>query len=260
MIDYAAVDVRDGGVFSRRCGDCYFSVPDGVAEADYVYPQATRLSERLLAYRRDSDITRTREDRFTVAELGFGTGLNCALTLQHWRQLWGSGPPAFPLRYLAIEAWPLHPKDLLRAVRIAAPAQSALSELWLSLARGLGGAYAGWCPGQPLQLQPLPGVTLELHIGDAHAILPCLSEQADIWYLDGFAPGADPGLWSDDIYAGITRCSRRGASCSSFTAVGHVRRGLLRQGWAMQRIPGWGRKRHMLAGTLPEATRQPETI
>jgi tRNA 5-methylaminomethyl-2-thiouridine biosynthesis bifunctional protein len=70
---------EDGAPRSRRYGDVYFSAEDGLAESRAVFLEGCGLP----------DAWATRR-RFTVAELGFGTGLNIAALLDLWRR---TAPP-----------------------------------------------------------------------------------------------------------------------------------------------------------------------
>ena len=70
---------EDGAPRSDRFDDIYFSREDGLAESRAVFLAGSSLPE---AWR--------GRPRFTVAELGFGTGLNIAALLDLWRR---EGPP-----------------------------------------------------------------------------------------------------------------------------------------------------------------------
>jgi len=72
----AQLEWRDGGVpVSTRFDDPYFSLDDGLAETRHVFLAGNDLPARF-------------RDRFHIAELGFGTGLNllCA-----WQAFLASG-------------------------------------------------------------------------------------------------------------------------------------------------------------------------
>src|ERR1700753_3900881 len=87
----------DGAPRSRRYGDVYFSRDGGLAETRAVFLNGCGLPERGRGRR-----------RFTVGELGFGTGLNIAALLQLWRR---EGPPEAHLHVFSIEAHPLARED-----------------------------------------------------------------------------------------------------------------------------------------------------
>lgn len=42
--------------------------------------------------------------------------------------------------------------------------------------------------------------------------------------------------------------TKTGGTCATYTAAGFVRRGLEDAGFAIERVPGFGRKRHMTVG------------
>ncbi|HHB80929.1 MAG TPA: FAD-dependent oxidoreductase, partial [Aliiroseovarius sp.] len=44
-----------------------------------------------------------------------------------------------------------------------------------------------------------------------------------------------------------------GGTFATYTAAGHVRRALEAAGFEVRRAPGFGRKRHMSVGRLPDA-------
>jgi tRNA 5-methylaminomethyl-2-thiouridine biosynthesis bifunctional protein len=64
---------HDGQPRSRLYDDVYFSAEDGLAEARAVFLQGCGLPEAWAG-----------RDRFTVGELGFGTGLNVLALMELW--------------------------------------------------------------------------------------------------------------------------------------------------------------------------------
>ncbi|MEM9737116.1 MAG: MnmC family methyltransferase, partial [Pseudomonadota bacterium] len=73
---------------------------------------------------------------------------------------------------------------------------------------------------------------------------------AEAWFLDGFAPARNPELWEPDLLAEVARHTAPEGTFATYTAAGHVRRTLEAVGFAVERRPGFGRKRHMTAGRL----------
>jgi tRNA 5-methylaminomethyl-2-thiouridine biosynthesis bifunctional protein len=57
-------------------------------------------------------------------------------------------------------------------------------------------------------------------------------------------------MWSDEIFNEMSRLSNQRAQLATFTAAGFVRRGLQKAGFQMDKRPGFGKKREMLAGIL----------
>lgn len=217
----ADLDWRDGIVpVSRRFDDPYFSLADGLAETRYVFLAGNGLPSRL-------------RDGFHVAELGFGTGLNLLALMIAWQGAGGAGT----LRFTSFEAFPMAPAEMERALA-AFPEASAVAgpllEHWASGARAF----------------DLPGVRVEVVIGDARETLPAWNGRADAWFLDGFSPAKNPELWSEPLMRAVAEHTAPGGTFATYTAAGHVRRSLEAAGFAVERRDGHGRKRHMTAGYL----------
>ena len=52
---------------------------------------------------------------------------------------------------------------------------------------------------------------LDLAVGDAAWALAQWRGRADAWFLDGFAPSTNPGMWSDAVMDGLQARSAPGA-------------------------------------------------
>jgi len=238
-IESARLIWRDGIPESERFGDVYFSRDNGLEETRYVFLQHNHLPERFAEV----------PDRgcFVVAESGFGTGLNFLATWQAWRE-YSPGHPCV-LHFVSAERYPLTRADLQKALALwpeLAPLASQLLEQYPPLVRGThrlvfdGGR-----------------VRLTLHFGDVLEAWDTLDFHADAWFLDGFAPALNPEMWLQQAMTGIRRHSRPGTTLATFTAVGRVRRALASEGFSMRKVPGFGRKREMLAGVLDTAAESP---
>ena len=210
---------RDGVIpVSRRFDDPYFSLNDGLAETRHVFLDGNGLPERLCP-------------GFHIAELGFGTGLNLLAVLIAWAATGRAGT----VRFTSFEAYPMPAADIARALAHFPEAQSVAKEF-----------LAHWDNGA--RQFRLPGVEVEVIIGDARETLPAWPGAADAWFLDGFSPAKNPELWSPDIMAEVGRHTAKGGTCATYTAAGHVRRSLSEAGFTVTRQPGHGRKRHMTTG------------
>lgn len=88
-------------------------------------------------------------------------------------------------------------------------------------------------------------------MGDAAWALDQWSGAADAWFLDGFSPALNPGMWSDAVLDGMAARSAPGARVATFTVAGTVRRGLAERGFQVDKRPGHGRKRERLEAVLP---------
>ena len=90
-----------------------------------------------------------------------------------------------------------------------------------------------------------PDVVLNLKVGDARKMLPEWENKVDCWYLDGFSPAKNPELWGAELLCAVFEHTKNGGSAATYTAAGFVRRNLEAAGFRVQRIKGYGRKRHM---------------
>ena len=217
------VDWKEGGTpVSHLFDDPYFSLADGLAETRHVFLAGNGLPERF-------------RDGFAIAETGFGTGLNLIASLIAWQ---ASGTPG-RLRYTSFEAYPMAPEDMGRALS-AFPEASAHAAPLLS----------AWSAGE--RHFPFGPIDVEIVVGDARRTLPDWQGKADAWFLDGFSPAKNPELWEDGLMTEIARHTAPGGSFATYTAAGFVRRALQSAGFQVERVAGYGRKRHMSRGRLGE--------
>ncbi len=216
----AELQWRDGCVpVSTRFDDPYFSLENGLAETRHVFLDGNDLPARF-------------RDGFHIAELGFGTGLNMLTVWAAWERA-GQGTP---LRFTSFEAFPMASADMARALA-AFPELAPWRDRFLGAWTG-----AGACDLGRLRLEMVPG--------DARDTLPGWDGRADAWFLDGFSPAKNPELWDGALLAQVARHTAPGGTLATYSAAGSVRRGLAAAGFAVERVPGYGRKRHMTRGVL----------
>ncbi|MCP2071180.1 UNVERIFIED_ORG: tRNA 5-methylaminomethyl-2-thiouridine biosynthesis bifunctional protein [Pseudomonas lini] len=229
---HAQLDWDDQGrPRSRVFNDVYFSDQSGLEETRYVFLEQNNLAERFAALPDDG--------RLVIGETGFGTGLNFLCAWQLFEQC---APVGARLHFVSVEKYPLSPQDLRRAL--------ALWPLLKLQADQLLEQYVAIHQG--FQRLTLAGgrVTLTLLIGDALAQLPQLDAQIDAWFLDGFAPAKNPEMWTAELFAELARLAAPGATISTFTSTGWVRRLLNAAGFKMKRTPGIGHKWEILRGVF----------
>lgn len=212
--------------YSTAFGDHYYSRTDGRAECAHVFVNGNDL---LLRW--------SKQRRFTIGELGFGTGLNFVETWRQWQAAPGNKGN---LRFVSFERFPLKAADMARALD-AWPALSALSDQFVS----------AW-PDQPSQIVRIAfdeNVSLEVHIGDALHCLQAWSGMADAWFLDGFSPARNSQMWSLELMSEIYQHTNAGGSFATYSAAGWVRRNLQAAGFIVEKRPGHTGKRDMSIGT-----------
>lgn len=221
----AEISWREGQLpVSVKFDDPYFSLADGLAESRFVYLSGNDLPARFCP-------------RFHIGELGFGSGLNMLAAWRAWLDAGINGP----LRFTSFEAFPMAPDDMKRALQ-PFPELVDLVEVFLTL----------WTPG--MREIELPGLVLDVIIGDARHKVPDWNAQADAWFLDGFAPARNPELWEQSLLSDVAAHTIPGGTFATYTAAGAVRRALDDAGFTVRRAPGFANKRHMTTGRLETLT------
>ncbi len=232
----------EGTPVSRHFDDVYYSNQDGLEETRYVFLRGNTLPGRFSTHQRPL---------FIVAETGFGTGLNFLTLWQVFDRFRRQAPGAVlrRLHFISVEQFPLRVEDV------------ALTHArWPELADYAAELRQQWpLPTAGCHRLILGGgaVTLDLWYGEVNTLLPglddSLSGQVDAWFLDGFAPSKNPGMWSEELFQAMARLAGPQGTFATFTAAGFVRRGLQQAGFSVGKMPGFGQKREMLAGTRSPA-------
>lgn len=225
-IEWKENDTPCSSVFS----DVYYSVENGLEESRHVFLSGNDLPERF---------KNTRE--FRIGELGFGTGLNFLAAWQAWTK---AADASARLHYLSFERFPLSRSSLERALS----RWGELKEFSDDLLR----YYPTPLPGLHRLVLGKGRVFLTLGFGDANELLPATQGGVDAWFLDGFAPARNPELWNESLFKAMADASRRGASFATFSSARIVKDGAKAAGFKIRKLPGFGRKREMLAGELEQ--------
>lgn len=217
-------------------GDVYHSDVGGPAQARHVFLGGNGLPMRW-----------HRLPRFAILETGFGLGLNFLCTARTFLDD-SQGPHR--LHYVAVEKHPAQADDLQRAHAAwpdFAELAAELRGMWPPALRGF----------HQLSLGD-DRITLTLLFGDVVTMLRELdSDCIDALFLDGFAPAKNPRMWSPEVFAQIARVSRPDATAATWSIASVVRSGLQSAGFAIERQPGFGRKRDMLCA---RRTANPKTL
>ena len=245
MTSHPAMPHHPIPIFSERFGDYYFSLQNGYEETKYVFLKGNNLPKAWEG-----------KDHFTIAETGFGTGMNF---LSAWELFEQTARPGQKLHYIGAELYPLD-IDILKRFLMPLFGNRAgrYAERFLA-------SYPYRTPGFH-RLELSPNVTLTLvfddvcdafsqfnpypdrpmkNMGTANS---CNEGAVDCWFLDGFVPSGNPQMWREELFELMARHSHPGTSLASFTAAGFVRRGLQKAGFDIQKVKGYGKKREMIIG------------
>lgn len=228
----------DGVPRAPEFGDTYFSRAGGLEETRHVFLAGNGLPERWVG-----------RERFTIAEFGFGTGLNFLTTLAAIEAFAQEGP-APKLTFLSFELYPMTVEQLERAhlafPDLAGPS-ARLRQLWKP--------EPGWTRLSFGQMD------LVIGIGDARKLIGGLvygegetppQIAIDAWFLDGFSPSKNPELWEAGLLSRAHDLTRPGGTLATYTSAGWVRRNLQAAGFEIAKQKGFAGKREMVVGWKAE--------
>ena len=235
-MQYTNLIWRDGQPYSELYDDIYYSSDDseaisGESEFQHVFFKHNGLPERWQG----------RSD-FVIAELGFGSGLNCLLTIREWLKHCAQCEQKKTLHYVAIEKHPLSVAAIVELISRYPELKQLCDELLESYPPAVETSHRrSLFDGR---------VVLHFKFMDVRDALENDELNVDAWYLDGFSPAKNPEMWSPELFANIARNSSAGATCSTYTAAGFVRRNLQAAGFTVNKVSGYGKKREMLVAVL----------
>lgn len=229
---------RPGTLTAENFGDIYFSTEDGLAETESVFLGGCGLPEGWIG-----------RAVFTIGELGFGSGLNFLAAWRMWDRT--QTDKSARLNFISIEKFPLSKADVVRVL-----------SNWPELEHYAAQLIQAW-PGQVKGIHRLDfgSVQLTLIHDDVFDALDGMTpDTVDAWFLDGFNPKKNPAMWSYDVIAQLPALSRPGARLATFSVASLVKTPLVAAGFAIEKKPGHGRKRHRLEARLPGTAAPPPSI
>lgn len=203
-------------IYLPELDEHYHSVKGARTESQYVFV--------------DCGLNHCRKEKVRILEIGFGTGLNAALTAM--------AAGGRHIEYFTVELYPLSSEEL--------EATGYCPLFPPGLFRGI--HEAGW--GNLVEITPEFSIKkINCDITGASAELP---EDADVVYFDAFAPDKQPEMWTDHIFRKIYGAMSPGGILTTYCAKGEVRRRLQSVGFTVERLPGPpGGKREILRAVKP---------
>ena len=237
---------------SGEFDDVYFSHADGLAESRHVFIEGNQLPERLAAL--------VPYQCFTIAELGFGTGLNLLAVWQLWQQLRATQPTlaSARLHFITTEKHPIPLNDLTQILALWSQRAPELTDNINELLA----VYPTLIEGCHRLHFAADNLTVDIWLGDAAISLAKLATntlvdrnlnekpQIDAWLLDGFAPSCNESLWAQAIFEQLQRLSSVGTTAATYSCAGVVKRALIANGFSIKKVKGFGRKREMLTAIM----------
>lgn len=161
---------------------------------------------------------------FKILEIGFGTGLNAALTYLE------SQDSDIMVNYIALEPYPLS-AEIINEVAKGYPQNIAETMILLSQ----------WEGGKPVSVGSNFGFTLHLTLLQTFNFIGTY----DLIYFDAFAPGKQPDMWTLEIFTKLFDVLNPGGLLTTYCAKGEVKRNLKQAGFTVKAFPGPPGKREM---------------
>ena len=201
-------------IYLPELDEHYHSVKGALTESQYVFV--------------DCGLNCCRKKEVRILEVGFGTGLNAALTAM--------AAAGRRIEYYTVELYPLSLAEVEALGYFSMlPCDAAI------LLRRLHEAEWG----------VLSEITSEFSIrkikcdmtGSCQEIPHCV----DVVYFDAFAPEKQPAMWTNEVFCRIYEAMNDGGVFVTYCAKGEVRRRLQSVGFMVERLPGPpGGKREIL--------------
>ena len=202
-------------LFVPALDEHYHSVKGAYTEALHIY--------RDCAYLHAAE-HHASERPLRLLEIGFGTGLNAAVTAM-------ATTAQRPVHYITLEKYPVEPALVERLGYEELVDASLFTAIHA----------APW--GQPIGITP--HFTLEKRCCDL--LTTELPKDIDVVYFDAFAPEKQPEMWGEGVFARIYQAMRQGGVLTTYCAKGCIRRLLQATGFEVERLAGpVGGKREIL--------------
>jgi tRNA U34 5-methylaminomethyl-2-thiouridine-forming methyltransferase MnmC len=215
------VMTQDGSytLYSKEHGVTYHSRYGAIQESNHVFIHSGLLP--LLK----------KQDKISILELGFGTGLNVLLT---WKNM--ADRDKASIDYHSFDVFPL-PKDILNAC--------AYNE-WLQIPAEISEniLMSEW--DKIIEVDSSFNLT-KYYKDILTTNLP--KNYFDIIYFDAFSPESQPELWSTNLFEKIYGSMTDQAVLVTYCAKGEVKRILKKIGFSLESLPGPPGKREMTRAT-----------
>ena len=210
------------GIYSKSYNDIYFDKLNGPKETEHVYLNTNNLTKKF-----------KNKQKFVIAEIGFGTGLNFILTWKLWKE---NRKTNGSLTYISFENAPLSKKDIERVYKKFKNLDGYSRFLLKNIPERYKSTHRIFIKADNINL---------ILIYDDITSLINFNFKADTWFLDGFSPKKNPLVWTDKLFKQLYNFTNLDGSLSTFSVAGHIRGGLLKAGFKVSKVSGYGNKKEI---------------
>jgi len=206
---------EDGSVSFQLCDarEAFHSIYGAKNESLHIYIHA------------GLDAISTANQHIHIFEMGFGTGLNAILTLQHKKNK--------KIRYHCIEAYPLSPAECL-FLNDYPYFSLQEKELWMNMHQQASG----------IERALLPDFIFKKEISFLEN-MNFKKNSYDLVYFDAFSPDIQPELWSEDVFSKLFQAIKPNGILVTYCAKGIIKRSLKTCGFQIESLPGPTGKREI---------------
>jgi len=221
----------EGLPHSRDYDDRFFQA-DAVQEIKNVFIEPNNLENRFKA-----------DKKLTIGELGFGFGLNFLVTAMMWCNRKNESNMG-TLDYLSVDEALPSKEEIFQVIKHF-PELQEIGEYFLSKYLPM---------HNDMHRIDLPKLNIRLTLIQNNVelalknLLGFSNNLIDAWYLDGFDPSKNQGMWSSNVIQLIGMLSANEATFGTFTSAGFVKRHLQKFGFEVIKVKGFANKRHKLVG------------
>lgn len=169
-----------------------------------------------------------KKDDINILEIGFGTGLNCFITLlEHQKQI----------NYVGVEAYPVALEEVAKLNYVNELNVTAKQSLFDKIHK------VSW--------EEQHDITSRFKLTKRKQFFKDINDKNkfDLIYFDAFGARVQPGLWTEDIFKTMYEACTENAILVTYAAKGSVRRAMQAVGFNVERLPGPPGKREMLRAT-----------
>lgn len=201
-------------LYSEEMMESYHSLNGAVQESMHVFI--------------DAGFSQINKQHIRIFEVGFGTGLNCALT---WRE---AKKRNIQVEYETTEAFPI-PEEIYQKLNYPEIIEELGAKAFEFIHSSPWGKWVN-----------LEKENFTIKKNNVDFIGQIIEGMYDLVYYDAFAPNKQSELWDESLFLKLYDSMNPGGILVTYCAMGEVRRRLQRAGFKTERMPGPPGKREML--------------
>lgn len=179
----------------------------------------------------DSGLSLFKNQKLSILEIGFGTGLNAFITYIEASKM------GLAVNYVGVDAYPIQSEELQRLNYVSQLKAEALSKDFLLMHDSL------W------EKEVAISDRFTLHKKQKDFAELAMENSFDLVYFDAFGARVQPELWTETIFAKMFKAMKNDGILVTYAAKGSVRRAMQAVGFYVERLPGPPGKREMLRAT-----------